>query len=113
MKVFLLNESKVVTELGSGNVFPNLAQVSGYIEPVDVDNAEFFLCDSDGQFYLIESTKSFDMFVFKESFLDANLAQKLFRLYLASVGEEICEMPDDMPSLVKRLMERIEAGESC
>jgi hypothetical protein len=112
MKVFLLNESKDVSQLGSGNAFLTLDEVSSYIEPVDVDNGEFFLCDSDGQFYSILSTKSFDRFMFTKAFVNAHLARKLFRDYLQSVGENISEL-SDMQSLAKRLIERIESGDSC
>lgn len=112
MAIFLLNESRDVSQLGSSSVFLSLEEVSSYVEPVDVDNAEYFLCDSTGQFYSISSTPSFDKFAFTKTLVDLELARKLFQEHLQSIGE-IVGASEDLPWLEKQLRKRLELGKLC
>lgn len=107
MPYFLLYESSSISRLGESSVFSSLETLSNYIEPIDVDNNEYFLCDITGQFYSISTTSNFNLFLYKETILDQKLARELFIEHLASIGksidrmatiEEISEMLKKAPS---------------
>ncbi len=76
MTLFILNESKSIEVANDLSVFETLKDVSIAIEPIDVENREYFLFDSNGQFYEINSTESFDEFEYVNSTIKIDLAKK-------------------------------------
>jgi hypothetical protein len=77
MTLFVLNESKTIDVANALLVFKSFEDVSIYIEPIDVENSEYFIFDTNGQFYEINSTDLFDEFEYVSSNLKIDLAIKL------------------------------------
>jgi len=86
MALYLINESRQVDCANDLSVYSSLDQVSLAIEPIDVENGEYFLFDTDGQFYSIKSGSSFNDFSYTKTFSDVSLVRKLILNYLILIG---------------------------
>lgn len=76
--LYVLNESKQINIATDLSVFSSLGKISLSIEPIDVKNEEYFLFDTEGQFYAIAPTEKFDVFVYTEDFVDKKRWSTLF-----------------------------------
>jgi hypothetical protein len=77
MTLFILNESKDIEIANDLSVFKSLDDVSIGIEPIDVENEEYFLFDTEGNFYQIRITQENAKFVFDKADCNIDLAKKL------------------------------------
>ena len=84
--LYVLNESKQINIATDLSVFSSLRKISLSIEPIDVKNGEYFLFDTEGQFYTIAPTEKFDLFVYTEDFVDKKKVEHLVRQYLPKIG---------------------------
>lgn len=105
MPLYMLNESRSRDVANDIDVFRSLASVAEYIEPVDVENGEFFLFDSDGFFYSIEWTGTRDRYIFARSLWDMALVRKLVQDYLTLIG-----LTYDATKNLEGNIEKIERG---
>jgi hypothetical protein len=86
MTLYLVNESRQIDCANDLSVYSDLDQVSLAIEPIDVENNEYFIFDTDGQFYSIKSGGSFNDFSYAKTVSDVSLVRKLILDYLIVIG---------------------------
>lgn len=87
MTLYILNESRSSRAAGDLGIYRNLDELSKDIEPIDVENEEFFLFDTDGQFYSIEGTGQPDQFNFRRTHKDQTVAQQVIEDYLTQLDK--------------------------
>jgi len=103
MTLYMINESQKKNVPNDISVYSSLKDVELDIEPVDVDNGEFFLFDTDGYFYSIASTESFDRFIFKKVEKNEDMARRIVQNYLERLAN-----PYDVAKSIEENARKIE-----
>jgi hypothetical protein len=82
MKLFILQESKVDDRAEDLIAFRSLESLLNYVEPLDVDAAEYRAFDTDGQFYSLRVEEGGTEVTSSKLSINAGLGLRIVREYM-------------------------------